>query len=144
MKNLFTSEMKEIIEKYAKQDVYFEIVEATDQEITAKVTQKSLSIGKVLTQKELHSIGKNILQGQNKTVRVRPQSFSLDIRIVTPDWVKEKMKALNIRKNDIVSQLHLHKHILNSFLKGNYNLSRMSKASLFWYFFLYTNQNNSK
>lgn len=135
MKEFFTLETTEIIEKYAEKDIYFKIMEITNEVIIAKVTQKSISIGKVLTQKELIAIGKEILKNQDKLIRIKPLTFTLDIRIVSPDWVKEKMKRYDIRKNDIVSQLHLDKQVLNSFLKGNRNISRLCKAGLFWFFF---------
>ena len=135
MKEFFTLATKEIIDKYAGQEIYFKILEVTNEEIIAKVTQKSLLIGKVLTQKELIAIGKEVLKNEDKLVRIKPLTFTLDIRIVTPEWVQEQMKNHNIRKNDIVSQLHIDKHILNSFLKGNRNISRLCKAGLFWFFF---------
>ena len=44
------------------------------------------------------------------------------------------MKSLGIKRNDVISHLHIDKSTLSLYLNGSRNMTRMGKSTFFWYF----------
>lgn len=129
----YTPDIKESISNYAKRGIQIDYLGLDKEWHYIKILQKNNFNGYILSQKELIERAKDIFKGIDN-IRFRPLTFTLDIRIITPDWIVSKMKEYNISRNDILSHLHMDKSTLSLYLSGKRNMSRLAKAAFYWYF----------
>lgn len=132
--DILTTDVKRSIENYSRMGVEVDLLEVRDNVIIVRVHQKRLFNGFVLSQKQLIERGKEIFQTIVGEVRIRPLTYSLDIRDITPEWIESKMNEFGIKRNDILTHLHIDKSTLSLYLNGERNMSRLAKAAFFWYF----------
>lgn len=132
--DILTPDIKRSIENYSRMGVEVDLLEVRDNVIIVRVHQKRLFNGFVLSQKQLIERGKEIFQTIVGEVRIRPLTYSLDIRDITPEWIKSRMNEFGIKRNDILTHLHIDKSTLSLYLNGERNMSRLAKAAFFWYF----------
>lgn len=133
-KDILTEDIQRSISNYSRMGIEVNILEVDEDSLVASVTQKRLYNGFVLSQKELVERGKEIFQTIVGKVIIRPLTYTLDIRDITPEWIKSRMEEFGIKRNDVLTHLHIDKSTLSLYLSGQRSLSRMVKAAFFWYF----------
>lgn len=134
IENILTPQIKTSISNYAKLGIEITVLELENDVLIVKVHQKRLFNGFVLSQKQLIERGQEIFKTIGVKVRIRPLTYTLDIRDITPEWIEAKMKEFNIKRKDVISHLHIDKSTFSLYLNGSRNMSRMGKAAFFWYF----------
>lgn len=128
MKTL-TKEQKRSISNYKRLGIDIEILENDH----IKITQSRLINGYVLNQKELVQRAKEVFPD----AKVVPVVFSLDVDIITVEWIEAKMNEFGIKRNDLIKQLAIDKSSLSLFLSGNRKMDKSQKAAFFFYFLTY-------
>ena len=89
--------------------------------------------GRILNQKELYERAREIYP----EAKVVPVVYSLDVDMITLDWISGKMDEFGIKHNDLVKQLAIDKSSLSSIFSGDRGLSKGQKAAFFFYFLSY-------
>jgi hypothetical protein len=59
-------------------------------------------------------------------------SFNEDL--VTTDWIANNIDKYKIERKSLITDLGLSKSVLSLYLSGKRNLSKMGKATFFYYF----------
>lgn len=131
--DFYTSHIEKSISNYARMGIQIEYLGFEKEYHYIKIVQKNNYNGFILSQKELIERAKDIFRGIDN-LRYSPLTFTLDVKIITPEWIESKMKEFNISRNDILSHLHIDKSTLSLYLSGSRNMSRLAKASFYWYF----------
>lgn len=111
--NILTDSIVNQINKELKLGFIISVLEVTEDLLVVKVFQKEIKNGMVLTQKQLVAKGKEVFKNIKGTIRIRPLTFTLDIREITPYWIKNRMKILGIKRNDVIPYLHIDKSTLS-------------------------------
>lgn len=109
-----------------------ELTPPDDNDIVT-IQQKELHNGRIRTNKELHQLARHLYP--DKRYKIRPVTFALNLDIVTPEWIRERMEALNIHSKDLVQQLGITSSEISVFVNGKRPMSR-SMRSMFYYYFL--------
>ena len=113
-----------------KQAAYFGVEYKMLEDGRMKVSQTELKTAKILTQKELVTLGKQAFP----ELKIVPSVFSLNLDTITVDWILERMDRYNIKARDICKHLAFNKSELSKILSGNISLSKKAKAAFFFYF----------
>jgi len=105
-----------------------------------KITQARLINGIILNKKELHQRARGVFP--DKIFKIIPVVYSPDLKIITEEWIFEKMNEFGIKRKDLAKQLPLNSSYLSLLFaeksnKRKINLSKPMKALFFYYFLSY-------
>jgi len=138
-----TEEQKRLLEtsalnyrRFAR--VFFQVLEASDSEVVVKVWQNENVADKYLTVKELvertRAVFNDILPSEVR-LHVRPIVYNRsELEKFDAKAVAEKMEQLGLRPKDLVRLLDIDKSSLSSMLSGKRELSKHSRAMLYYFF----------
>ena len=98
-----------------------------------RIIQKTNYNNFILTKNELVDRAKKIFP----SFIVKPVRFSLDISVVTPEWVNTKIKEIGLNKNDLVAQTALDASSISLILSGERKMNKSVKALFYYYFLMY-------
>ena len=126
-KNFPLEKMRVVGQYYSAGIEFFPDEENQD---TVRVVQTRLSNGFIFNRKELVKRAKGLFPDK----KIKPVRFHLDISVITPEWVKEKMKEHNLNNNDIVSQTTIDKTTLSLYFSKKRGMTRSVRALFFYYF----------
>lgn len=98
-----------------------------------RIIQKTNFNNFILTKNELVDRAKIIFP----SFIVKPVRFSLDLSVVTPEWVNSKMKEIGLNRNDLVAQTALDASSISLILSGERKMSKSVKALFYYYFLMY-------
>ncbi|AZA93059.1 Uncharacterised protein [Chryseobacterium nakagawai] len=124
-----TKDQQISIQNYKKVGIDIEIL----NDNTVRIVQSRIINGYILNKKELIERAKEIFPG----AKIQPIRYSLDVSLVTPEWIQYKMKEFGLNTNDLVSQVALDKSSLSLFFSGERKLNKSVKALFFYYFLTY-------
>jgi hypothetical protein len=68
---------------------------------------------------------------------VKPVRYSLDLDLITLDWVNSKMKEIGLNRNDLVAQTAIDASSLSLILSGERKMNKSVKALFYYYFLMY-------
>jgi hypothetical protein len=128
--------------RYAR--IYFQILSYSPDELCVKVWQMENPLNKYLPSKDLVERAKGvfaeILPSEVK-LHVRPIAYKKDdLKNFSVQDVNSKMEELGLRAKDLVKLLDIDKSSLSLILKGERELTKPSKAMLYYLFkYLETN-----
>lgn len=131
------------ISNYKRMGIEIELVDLVVGGVsTIKITQSDIKNGYILNQKELVERCHDVLSITNLKFKIIPVVFSLDVELVTIDWINSKMDEFGIKRKDLVKQLALDKSYISLLFSDKSNsrkigLSRPMKATFFYYFLTY-------
>jgi len=97
---------------------------------TIVIKQKEIPQNRLFSNKQLYVLVKEIFPES----KIIPVVFSLNLNIVTIEWVTKQMQLYGIKSKDLQRQLGFKKEIINNFLKSGSRLEPTEKAALFYYF----------
>lgn len=121
-----TKIQKEAIEKLKETGIYFDFPK-TDLIL---VKQKEIIYNQLFSNKQLYILAREIFP----TVRIIPAVYSLDLSLITIEWVTKKMRLYGINSKDLQRQIGFEKETINDFLKLRTQLKPLEKSSLYYYF----------
>lgn len=98
-----------------------------------RIIQKTNYNNFILTKNELVDRAKKIFP----SYIVKPVRFSLDLSVVTPEWVNTKIKEIGLNKNDLVAQTALDASSISLILSGERKMNKSVKALFYYYFLMY-------
>lgn len=98
-----------------------------------RIIQKTNYNNFILTKNELVDRAKKIFP----SFIVKPVRFSLDLSVVTPEWVNSKIKEIGLNKNDLVAQTALDASSISLILSGERKMNKSVKALFYYYFLMY-------
>ena len=98
-----------------------------------RIIQKTNYNNFILTKNELVDRAKKIFP----SFIVKPVRFSLDLSVVTPEWVNSKMKEIGLNRNDLVAQTALDASSISLILSGERKMNKSVKALFYYYFLMY-------
>lgn len=104
-------------------------------EETALIKQEKIVSYKIFSNKQLHSLAKDIFPD----TKIIPVVFSLNLESITIEWVSKQMRLYGINAKDLQRQLGFEKEVINDFLKLRTKLKPLEKAALFYYFLTFEN-----
>lgn len=108
------------------------VVTPPDEQGVVTIVQEEANNGRIRTNKELHQLARRLYP--DKCYKIRPITFSLSLDIVTPEWIRERMKVLNIHTKDLVQQLGITPSEISVFVNGKRPMSRAMRAMFYYYF----------
>ena len=118
--------------------IYFQIISYSSDSLVVKVWQLENPINKYLTSKELIDRAKGVFSEVVPTgtkIHVRPVVFRIDeLEKFSIQDVKNKMDELGLKAKDLVKLLDIDKSSLSLILSGERELTKPSKAMLFYLF----------
>ena len=100
---------------------------------TVKVSQTKLINGYILNQKQLIERGKDVYPNK----KIIPVVFSLNVEVITLEWIESKMNEFGIKRNDLIKQLAIDRSSLSLIMSGKRELSKPMRATFFYYFLTY-------
>ena len=109
------------------------IVTPPDEQGIVTIEQVKANNGRIRTNKELHQLARRLYP--DKRYKIHPITFSLNLDLVTPEWIKERMDTLHIHTKDLVKQLGITPSEISVFVNGKRPMSRAMR-SMFYYYFL--------
>jgi hypothetical protein len=121
-----TNNQKEAIENLKETGIYFDFSE-TDLII---VKQKEIVYNQLFSNKQLYILAREIFPN----VKIIPAVYSLDLSLITIEWVTKKMRLYGINAKDLQRQIGFEKETINDFLKLRTLLKPAEKSSLYYYF----------
>jgi hypothetical protein len=98
-----------------------------------RIIQKTNYNNFILTKNELVDRAKKIFP----SFIVKPVRFSLDLDLITLDWVNSKMKEIGLNRNDLVAQIAIDASSLSLILTGERKMNKSVKALFYYYFLMY-------
>lgn len=108
------------------------VVTPPDEQGIVTIVQEEVNNGRIRTNKELHQLARHLYP--DKRYKIRPVTFALNLDIVTPEWIRERMEALNIHTKDLVQQLGITPSEISVFVNGKRPMSRAMRAMFYYYF----------
>lgn len=129
-KNLDMSNIhiQRILAQYRSIGVYI----SEEEDNTILIRQEQIKSGFVMTQKQLIDRARALYP--DKKYKIIPVVYQVDLSIVTPEWLSEKMTEYSVRPNDFIAQLGLTKSEVSLFLSGKRPMSRVVRSAFFFYF----------
>lgn len=121
-------QQQRILAQYRSVGIYITLEDAD----TVVVKQQHITNGFVMTQKQLIDRARTIYP--DKKYKIVPVVYQLDLSVVTPEWVKDKMQEYSVRPNDFVAQLGLTKSEVSLLINGKRPMSRVVRSAFFFYF----------
>jgi hypothetical protein len=124
--------------------IYFQILSYSPGELCVKAWQMENPLDKYLSSKELVERTKGVFSGilpPDTKLHVRPIVYKKDeLERFSVKDVNSKMKELGLKAKDLVKLLDIDKSSLSLILKGERELTKPSKAMLYYLFkYLETN-----
>lgn len=98
-----------------------------------RIIQKSNYNNYILTKKELVDRAKKLFP----SFIVKPVRYSLDLDLITLDWVNSKMKEIGLNRNDLVAQTAIDASSISLILSGERKMNKSVKALFYYYFLTY-------
>jgi hypothetical protein len=98
-----------------------------------RIIQKTNYNNFILTKNELVDRAKKIFP----SFIVKPVRYSLDLDLITLDWVNSKMKEIGLNRNDLVAQTAIDASSLSLVLTGERKMNKSVKALFYYYFLMY-------
>lgn len=98
-----------------------------------RIIQKTNFNNFILTKNELVDRAKKIFP----SFIVKPVRYSLDLDLITLDWVNSKMKEIGLNRNDLVAQTAIDYSSLSLILTGERKMNKSVKALFYYYFLTY-------
>jgi hypothetical protein len=98
-----------------------------------RIIQKTNYNNFILTKNELVDRAKKIFP----SFIVKPVRYSLDLDLITLDWVNSKMKEIGLNRNDLVAQTAIDASSLSLILSGERKMNKSVKALFYYYFLMY-------
>ena len=121
-----TKIQKEAIENLKETGIYFDFPE-TDLIL---VKQKEIIYNQLFSNKQLYILAREIFP----TVKKIPAVYSLDLSLITIEWVTKQMRLYGINTKDLLRQVGFEKETIYDFLKLRTQLKPIEKSSLYYYF----------
>jgi hypothetical protein len=124
--------------------IYFQVVSYSPDELCIKVWQMENSLNKYLSSKELVERAKGVfaeILPSGTKLHVRPIVYKKDdLGKFSINDINSKMEKLGLKAKDLVKLLDIDKSSLSLILKGERELTKPSKAMLYYLFkYLETN-----
>lgn len=125
------------ISNYARMGIDIEILQQENSVLKVKIEQKRLLNGYILNQKQLIERAREVFKPTGLEVHILPVVFSLDVNMVSIDWIEQKMLDFGLKRKDIIKQLAVDKCSLSLYLSGGRKMNKLVKAAFFFYFLSY-------
>ena len=125
---------------YKSVGLFIEVLETDQNNVVTKVKikQKHLYNGYILNQKQLVERAKLLYSNSGlPKVKVIPVVYSLDVNIVSLEWVENKMDEFGVKRSDLIKQLSIDESSLSLFLSGKRKMNKLVKAAFYYYFLTY-------
>ena len=125
---------------YKSVGLFIEVLETDQNSVVTKVKikQKHLYNGYILNQKQLVERAKLLYSNSGlPKVKVIPVVYSLDVNIVSLEWVENKMDEFGVKRSDLIKQLSIDESSLSLFLSGKRKMNKLVKAAFYYYFLTY-------
>lgn len=106
-------------------------VRRKDKEVT--VTQFEINTRDFLTEKELYDRADFYYHNAEEKVKIKAQPLVFDEGLVSVDWVKDKLKELEIPARTMRLQLGLKASFFSSIMHEKITFSKQMKALFFYY-----------
>lgn len=124
-----TADQKRLVSLYKMHGINMDIL--PDERVL--VEQRDVYNGYLLTQKQLARRAKEIFP-ERHTV---PKVVELDTDIVTPEWVRGRMKELDLYGRDLSRQTTLDEQTVSRLINGKRPMTKAVKALFYYYFLTY-------
>ena len=125
---------------YKSVGLFIEVLETDQNSVVTKVKikQKHLYNGYILNQKQLVERAKLLYSNSGlPKVKVIPVVYSLDVNIVSLEWVENKMDEFGVKRSDLIKQLSIDESSLSLLLSGKRKMNKLVKAAFYYYFLTY-------
>ena len=129
--------LQKSISNYARMGIDIEILEIEKNTVKVKISQNRLVNGYILNQKMLVERVKEVFGPTKLKTIVIPLVYSLDVNIVSLEWIEDKMQEFGIKRKDILKQLAIDKSSLNLYLSGERKMNKLVKSAFYFYFLTY-------
>lgn len=140
MENFLNAEQQKIFKRaksnYAKAGLSIKI-ENGNGKYEFVIRQDTVFNGFILTNKQLYERAKKISDEMGLKANISPVVFKPNFNEVTPQWVFDRMKELDINRNTLLAQTGLDKGTLSLVLNDARSMTRTMKATFYYYFLTY-------